>query len=228
MTPKTLLITSHSVGAPHELLAKITVPVMEDYCKLHGYALAVNKSIYEESHVPGLLAIIEQLKDFDIVVTLGADVLITNHQLGFEYIGTKKTILTECGYAGEPDSALIIAREHLGWWPINNDVAIWRRSSVDLLRRLVNDREIWLRYPWLWQNHLWNLIQTEDWVREAVQIVPARVMNSTHQPGLSRWQLGDFIIHFLDMPIEEKIRWATFYRQFVGDATFIPQEPTGD
>lgn len=210
---KILFITNHSEGTAHEQLASITVPIMREYCEIHGYGLAVMKCDYaRENHVQALRLIMEQLAEHDIVVTIGADVLITNYRVCVENF---------------LESPLTLAQENLRWWPINNDVCIWRQSEVTyrLLQRLIDDAETWLAYPWLWQNHIWNLIQTEPWIENAVRIVPARMMNSTHQPGLSQWQLGDWIIHFLDMPIEEKIRLAKQYLPFVGDGTFIPPKP---
>ena len=214
MSDKVLFCTSHSVGTKHEELAAITVPVMKAYCERHGYGLAVAKCDYTpESHVAGLKFILDQFADHQIIVSLGADVLIMNHSLPVEKIAPTHHPLT-------------LANEQLNLWPINNDVCIWRQGvGADLLlQRLIDDAPIWLKYPWLWQNHLWNLMRTQPHISRSVKIVPSRVMNATHQPGFSRWQLGDWVIHFLDMKNEDKIALARAYLPLIGngDATFYP------
>ena len=66
---------------------------------------------------------------------------------------------------------------------------------------MIKDFDIWKHYPWRMQTHTWNLIQEEEWANDSIYIVSAKEMNQ--HP--SRWQLGDWIIHFYGMPLEEKV-----------------------
>jgi hypothetical protein len=157
-----------------------------------------------------------------------------------------RTIKIEDKIEAKGDARVIVAREHISWWPLNNDVMIWPKgnNSNVILRRLIADSSIWLRYPWLWQAHLWDLMQQTGGPSEmqAWRLVEAREMNSTFQPfsiepngnckriiGPSSWQLGDWIFHALDMSREMRIQVIKWALQFVGDGTYsgLPKSVTG-
>jgi hypothetical protein len=88
---------------------------------------------------------------------------------------------------------------------------------------MIDDQPIWKNYPWTGQNHIWNLIQTIPWIKGSVNIVEARRMNSTLNAGLSQWQLGDYILHLVDMDVQEKINQAkNVLENFPLDGTYIP------
>lgn len=212
----TILLTSHSVGTKHEELAELLRPNKEAYAAHWGFELATLKQPYDDkSYTAGLEAIKSYLKQGRTVLSVGCDVIFTNFSKGIHDF---------------PPFPVTIAQENLRWWPINNDVMIWKANCTqsagpwaeEMASRLIKDEKIWLKYPWKWQNHLWNLICTEEHVRRSINIVPARRMNSTPHPGLSQWQLGDWICHLLDMPDEEKIKMAPKYLQFPDNGTFFP------
>lgn len=198
----------------------LTQPNKQRYAAKHGYELQNRNVLYTpQTHVEHLEYVRTNLSLYDGILTIGCDVLFTNLATKIEDVMAEDRIQ--------------IAREHISWWPINNDVMFWPNTAGahSMLGRLIHDAPIWLEYPWLWQNHLWNLIQADRYIRRSVKIVEARVMNSTHQPvdstgrripGPSSWQLGDWVIHFLDMPLESKIKAAMAYLPFVGDGTFVP------
>lgn len=210
---KTIVVTSYSEGGEHEELAKLTVPNMQKYCDRHEYDFAALKIPYtNDGHVMGLKAIRDYLHSHETVMSVGADVLFMNHTKRIENIAKYPVTL---------------AKEHISSWPINNDVMIWRRGigATNLLDTLIRAAEIWLKYPWFWQNHLWNLICKNQTIRSSVDIVEARVMNSTIQPGLSQWQIGDFILHLLNMPTRSKINNAKKYLPYAGDGSYYPTQP---
>lgn len=224
---KTLIFTNHSEGTPHQSLADLLRPNKQAYAKLHGYDFEDMDTSYDPD---GHLIVFEALKDrltkYDTVMMVGADVMFMNQTIGLETFN----------YA-----PLTIARERLNWWPINSDVAIWRRriqmlknemgtycgmtiqnDASTIIDRLIQDADIWTQYPWLWQNHLWNLMCKEPWIKASVNIVEANRMNSTLQQCPSAFQLGDFILHLLDMTIEQKIEKAKMMLPFVGDGSYYP------
>ena len=201
---KTLLLSM--VSPAYYPLAAVTTPSHEAYAKAQGYdcrCLPIKDSPDpyggaegEIARLRGVLAAFDE--GYEQVVMHDMDVIFTNH-----------TIRAEDIMAG---ALVVVAREHLRWWPINLGVVIWRKgeSASRLLHRLIEDEKIWVKYKWTVQTHFWNLMQTDAETRAAVVLVPARVMNSTGQTGapLSRWQLGDFVLHLLDMPLAERIETA--------------------
>ena len=209
----TLILTSHSLGNKHEDLANVTVPVMRRYCERQGYAFDVENNAYDQGVFLRRLELTRKhLADHETVVFLDYDVLIMNHSLRIEEM--------------RGPGSLTMARENLRWWPINNGVQIWRQGMGAnlLLDRLILDEPIWIKYSWLWQHHIWNMIQEHPWAKKSISLVPAKQINATHQNGVGRWQLGDWAIHFLDFDIEDKIKLSKSYLPLIGkgDGTFYP------
>lgn len=208
-------------------LYEITHPNHLLYAQRHGYDCLADKVPWEEWKLEGLLRLREKLQFYDSVLMHGMDILFMNHDLFVE-----DQLRRRDGDSPTWDG-VVLSKENIGWWPINNDVMIWRnkKPALWLLDLLIERAPIWKEFPWLWQNDLWNLMQVDPMVRDCVLLREARAMNSTHQPcdgygkrfpGPSSWQLGDWIIHFLDMPLESKIQAAKTYLPFVGNGTYHP------
>jgi hypothetical protein len=216
---KTLIYSGFSDN--NRLTAELTAGNKLDYARRHGYEVLTDNCPWEIWKVYGLQRIREMLmKGFDLVCCVGSDVLFMNHQISLE-----SRICRVGVFASEtPIYGLTIAEEKIRWWPINNDVAIWTKAGIPLLERLVADSPTWLEYPWLWQNHLWNLIQTEKPIRDSVEIVPSRKLNATHKPGESMWQLGDFILHVLEEPEYAKQRIIREFLPLAGEPTYYPKK----
>lgn len=250
----TTLVLSNFSDAIAEL-NQLTAPNKMAYCNINGYDFEnLNLPYTSENFVRWLEIIREKLVEYDTILTVGCDVIFTNFKIKIEdkigsgsvqykpVIGTAP--MPSYSFAFQPDARVIIAREHTSWWPINNDVMIWPKGlpSKAILSIFIEERETWLKYPWLWQAHLWDLIQTDERVKRAVRIVEAREMNSTFQPfivdgqgkttripGPSSWQFGDWILHALDMPMKMRIDVIKAFLPFAGNALYseLPKEITG-
>lgn len=222
---KILILTNWSANIAE--LNALTAPNKETYCKLHGYDFENVEHPYEK-HVEWLKIIQDRVKSYDVVMTMGCDTIFTNTSVRIE-----DRISAFYG-----DYRVSMAREHISWWPVNNDVMLWPvgTHSFHVLEELIKSAQIWMSYPWLWQNHLWNLIQAEERTKRAIRIVEAREMSSTFQPfiidaqnnavrlpGSSSWQLGDWILHAVDMPPDQRVQVIKWGLQYVGDGTYIPK-----
>lgn len=162
------------------------------YCKRWGYDYVASELDYQNYNKVTLIDMMglkANLAEYDIVMTIGMDTLFMNQNISIRDVF-------------EPFDSVLIAREETGWWPMNNDVMIYRSGRCEkLLDRMMNDFDVWKQYPWRQQTHLWNLMQEEKWVRDMVRLVPAKTMNQ--HP--TKWQLGDWIVHFYNMSIEDKV-----------------------
>lgn len=207
---KTLLLTACSPA--YFPLGVVVDPNHRQYAARHGYDYVCAPHDQEgvmgntDLSVAALRRVLDAFKSgFEQVVTHGIDVLFTNHTRKFESI--------------MPGAPVVIAREEISFWPINADVIIYRNDAEGKCRafilRLLLEETIWKGYRWGVQQHIWNLIQTDKATREAISLVPARTMNSTMQVCPSRWQLGDFICHLLDMPLANRVSLA---EQIIGIA----------
>lgn len=233
-------------------LNQLTAPNKMAYCNLNGYDFENLKLPYTpESFIRWLEIVREKLSEYDVVLTMGCDTIFTNFTVKIESKIYEPLILAikEGRARGQivgdcSDHRVIVAREHISWWPINNDVMIWPKggAAISLLNRLIGDSSIWLNYPWLWQAHLWDVIRPGCLQSEHVRIVEAREMNSTFQPftvdgqgkttripGPSSWQFGDWILHALDMPMKMRIDVIKAFLPFAGNALYseLPKEITG-
>lgn len=227
----------------------LTEPNKRAYAEMHGYEFDNVKISYNDSHIAMLENLQEALKNYDVVLTIGCDAIFVNQSIKVE-----DRIQSEWGKIGTAsgiedhlwiDQRVILAKDLTCCWPIqiNNDIMIWPtgQHSTSLIDRLIRDADIWLKYPQLWQCHLWNLIQFE--YKDSVRLVEPRQMNSTFQPmtrhmtknedgsmssrltripGASSYALGDWIFHALDMPTGDKLEVLKWTLQYVGDGTWKP------
>ena len=215
-----LILTNHSEKVRE--LAALTIPNKQLYADKNGYDFISMKLDYNaNSHVFWLRTIRDKLRTYDTVLTMGFDTIFTNRSILIEDII-------------KPFDSVVIARENISHFPINNDVMLWKScyATRAIIDKLIEDADIWLKMDWLWQNHLWNLICQKQ---VAVRLVDARVMNSTFQPfivengqakripGPSSWQIGDWIFHALDMPIPMKLQAIKWALQFVSDGGYYPE-----
>ena len=168
-------------------LNNLTAPNKLQYAEKHGYDFENLKMPYEaEAHVHWLQILAEKLEEYDVVMTIGCDAVFVNTAKKIE------DMIAFCFF--EPvgihcddgvDDRVVLAEGLTCCWPIqiNNDVMIWPKGKLakELIAKLIEDAPIWLEYPQLWQNHLWNLICGGGFA-DYVRLVPARQMNATYQP----------------------------------------------
>ena len=167
-------------------LSEITSENQQGYAKKHGYewgSCYFDYSRFNDVILDNMRDMREQLSRVDVLMTVGADVMFTNWKIKIEDI----LVDGDC---------VVIARERTGWWPVNNDVMLWvnRPETFRVIDQMIDDYDIWKQYVWRTQQHIWNMKQE----------VEAEVMNQS----MKRWQIGEFIVHFYGMSIEEKIKNA--------------------
>ena len=209
---KICLLTHHSEA--NVTLAALTAENKRSYSARHGYDFITLRTSGDSWKVGVLKKMLDLIPLYDAVMTVGSDVLFMNHEIKIEDRYSVK-------------DSVVMCREDTCEWPVNNDVAIWCNTpaTLELVRRLIADFDIWRDYPWLWQNHLWNLMATQPaFMPKAVRMIEPRQMNATHGNGQnSRWQFGDWIIHFLGYSEAEKIALAKHYLAFHStDGAFYP------
>jgi hypothetical protein len=204
---KTIIYSGYSDN--NSELAMLTLPNKQQYADRHGYEVVTDKMEWEPFKVGGLLRLRELLPTVDNVLAVGSDVLFMNHRMTIESLAV--------------DDRAVLGRETIGLWPINNDVFLWQNNTKcrKLLDRIIEDAPIWLRYPWLWQAHLWDLIQDVPEIAASVRIgEPREVQSTVHNNDLHRWQLGDRIIHLLDCSNDEKVELSKEWLPYAGEPVY--------
>lgn len=224
---KCLILSNYSDSIKE--LNDLTAPNKQQYADGHGYVFKNINMPYEDTAFVGWLEkLLNELKEYEVVMTIGCDALFMNQSVTIE-----NRVAPEWGAEGI-DRRVRLTKENLRWWPINNDIMLWPSGvrSEDVIKRLLRDAEIWIKYPWKWQNHLWNIFCREKMFSAHNFIIEeARFMGSTHQPclengtripGPSSYQLGDWMLHLLDMSTDMKIQLTKQYLKLVGDGTYFP------
>lgn len=184
-------------------LSEITQHNQKKYADRHGYDWSCENFEYDtpkfnENSLKTLHGLKEHIKETDVLMTVGADVMFMNQWIRIEDILV-------------PGDNVVVAKEKFSWWPINNDVMLWVNTpdTLALVDKFIADFDIWKQYQWRLQQHLWNLIQTDLKVRKTVRVVEAQVMNQHPRD----WQLGDFIMHFYGMPVPNKVLLAEKFKK---------------
>jgi hypothetical protein len=187
---KTLILSCHS--AANEPLARLTAANKWAYSARHGYDLLTIRLDWADHKRLFLERVREQLDRYDVVLTIGSDVLFMNHAIRIE---DRMVELDD----------IVMARERLGdldkgWASINADVMIWRATprSFHVLDVLIDNTPVWSSWPQLWQRYLEKLLLEQPPISSFVRLVAPREMNATPYPGalgINQWQPGDWIFH---------------------------------
>lgn len=206
----TLILLNHSDN--NRELAEITAPNTWSYSARHHYDLLTVRIGWEDHLAIGFDILMRHLRDYEVVVTAGSDVLFTNHAL------TVEGLL-------QPDDHVVMSLETLGetagysadgFSPLNNDLVLWRRTpeTVEFIRTLAAATPVWMKKRLLWQQHLAEEYLERGCLRHCRLTAP-RVLQSTVQPGTSRWQVGDFALHLLAFPYAVKCALARHHLPLV-------------
>jgi hypothetical protein len=176
-------------------LSAITQRNQQMYASRYGYKWVCEYFEYDtpdfnQNALAELVKLKEHIQSTDVLMVVGADVMFMNHWIRVEDIL-------------KPDDKVVVAKERLRWWPINNDVMIYVNTpdTLAFVDRFIKDFHMWNKFQWRQQQHLWNLIQLDPWIRSTVRIVEAEVMNQHPQ----HWQLGEYILHPYGLSVPNKI-----------------------
>lgn len=194
---KVAIFKNHSIE--NNELHKASLLNHQEYADRHGYDLVTWNRPYSEAMRCGLSWVDRLLDPYEIVVTVGSDVLFTRMETPIE------SFL-------QPGNGVVISEEDVGGSKVNADLIIWTdwiegRHIVDLLKQSAGK---WLSHPWGVQQGF-NLLRDAK-VRggkglEGVRFAPCRELQSSAVRGFpkSMWQPGDFALHFLGMSNEDKL-----------------------
>lgn len=180
-------------------LTRVTLYNKSLYAEHHGYKMLccdMNYANYNNEVLSVMKSNLDLMRSFDVVMTMGADTMFMNRNIKIENV-----LLS--------DDNILIAKERSSWWPINDDVMIYKCTPevIAFYQRLIDEFDVWKMYPWRIQTHIWNLMQEDSSVKNIIRIVDSSVMNQ--HPN--HWQLGDWIIHFYGMEVSDKIKLAQTY-----------------
>jgi hypothetical protein len=192
---KIALLQAHS--AEIEQLYQLTVLNHIQYVAAHKYDMI---QLYSESYKKILYGYLEYIKDFlpkyDYIFSIGADVIITD-------------INKPLSHFIDDNYGVIISLEDLGGSKCNFDVLLWQNNQkcFDLINKIEEMLPLYINNPFGLQE-IFNqiLIQKLEIGKTHIKYVPGRTIQSfPYNCSKSKWQEGDFSIHFLGMSNDDKI-----------------------
>ncbi len=187
-------------------IAEVTIPVMEEYCKIHGYRLNVYTTNYDKYNgIIKLQQIQENLiEDGSIVFSLDADCLLTNMSKSIEYFLNNEKSLYVC--EGLNMGAFIIKKSE------------WSDKLLNTMTVLIMRGEYHCE-----QDAIEDLIKNEKINTSKVEIVKHPAFNS-YLPQLyfhltynnkAEWHNGDFILHVPALSLEKRAHILNEYKQYI-------------
>lgn len=169
--------------------ASVSVPNTFEYCGRHSYSMLVRYGEYQ-SCLRNQHEIMHLLDRYDLVWTLDADCLITNHNLKIEEVPGLGNHCTVCE-EGMP---------WLSWNRLNCGAIVYRSTEPTrkLLRAIHEAEPQWSNpsaYAFVWQS--W-LADHAERFSDCLTILPPRSFNSVaweQHGGGTTWERGDFVFH---------------------------------
>jgi hypothetical protein len=131
---------------------------------------------------------------YDVIMSVGSDVLFTNFNTKIEDII-------------QPGDSIVLSEETAGWpSKVNNGVALYCNTPFTLkfARLLTEKHDEWISKRLIMQSWI-NENLEHPTVKNALRTVPTRVMNSTYRKGKEDWQPGDWLVHFYGRPQNTKM-----------------------
>lgn len=181
-----------------EGVAEITFPVLSAYCKRHGYALEM---VEYTKITDRLLPMFFDHRDFDVMVHVDADVLITNPERRYEDI-----------LSAHPESTVLVGSDCNG---INDGTMMIRNTPLGQLFALEMQKRTDMKDITSPQGALQQMVDCDPVFAKHVAILQQRTINSyvtieySEYHGLdvlwNNWLQGDFCLHVPALSIEKRI-----------------------
>lgn len=178
-----LVLTAHSVFIQDE--ANITVPLMQEYCNQHGYDFKCLREGFDNTrpYVWGKLKFIqEQLAEYEWVVWIDTDCLITNPNFSLESIIQKY-----------PNKELLVAEEVFPSRK-NPNTGVLFVKNTDFSKQFLKDwysQTSFIGSVWEDQSALHDMLQKQTYPE--IALCPQKQFNSMYINHT--WSDGDFILH---------------------------------
>ncbi len=191
--------------AAFSALTDITFPSLREYCEKWGYATYFGepfvgldpRDTYNRFIIPYNLFLQE---NFDAVMWLDADAMITNHHIRIEdRLGDEKFVIASDLHG--LNAGVFIVRNHV--------------ETRELFLSLINlGKKLTGEHPFREQEAL-NRYLAFDHYKHIATVLPQRMMNSVvnafyqRPPDFSgNWQPGDWILHFPGITLADRCRVA--------------------
>jgi hypothetical protein len=194
------------------VLSKPMFDKLQRYCNRHNYKCVLEDKILDESRAPSWSKIrllqreMKNNPDYDLIVWIDDDILITREDVKFEDL-----------IKPYPFDNILVSQDVV-WSPINCGVLVCK-NNVETYDYLENIWELCEKYPEKKHGGLWeqDIMVTHARMTSLMNpnekipltVIPHNVIQSFYRdhdlPAEKKWRIGHFSAHFTGMPLERRI-----------------------
>jgi hypothetical protein len=178
---------------------------LQQYCNKYNYKCVLeNKSLCNERSPAWSKIILLQREmknnpDYDYVVWIDDDILITNKNKKFEDFINNNI-----------QSNIIVSEDALRSYPMNTGIIVCKNDNQSL-KYLQHIWQLCEKYPNSKHSGLWEQdIMTRDYVEnqkgQFIKILPYKTIQTFYRIQNRDWTLGDFSSHFTGMPLDMRMK----------------------
>jgi hypothetical protein len=182
------------------ILSKPIFEKLEEYCQIHNYKCVLENKTLDDSRSPAWSKIIllqREMKrnpDYDYIIWIDDDILITNKEKKFE------------DFIEKYDSDIFVSADAHPSYPMNTGIIVCKNNQQTLkyLQYIWNLCE---KYPDKKFGGLWEQdVMTIDYQNNKfIKIIPYRIIQTFQRRNGPDWKPGDFSAHFTGMDMNDRI-----------------------
>jgi hypothetical protein len=185
------------------ILSKINFEHLQSYCDKHDYKCVLeNKSLCNE-RAPAWSKIIllqREMKnnpDYDYIIWIDDDILITNKEKKFEDFIHQYS----CG------QDIFVSQDALKSYPMNTGIIVCK-NNCQTLKYLQHIWQLCEKHPESKNGGLWeqDIMARDHPKSKYVKIIPYKTIQTFQRNSNKDWTIGDFSAHFTGMNMNDRIK----------------------
>ena len=175
---------------------------LKEYCSYHNYKCVLENKTLDDSRSPPwskILLLQREMKnnpDYDYIIWIDDDILITNKDKKFE------------NFIKKYDTDIFVSADAHPAYPMNTGIIVCKNNK-ETLKYLEHIWELCEKYPQykngvcLWEQD----VMTIDYrVNKFVKIIPYGIIQTFQRTQNLDWKEGDFSAHFTGMKMDARIK----------------------
>jgi len=183
------------------ILSKPIFNKLEEYCKIHNYKCVLENKTLDDSRAPPwskILLLQREMKrnpDYDYIIWIDDDILITNKDKKFE------------DFIQKYDSDIFVSADAHGSYPMNTGIIVCK-NNTQTLNYLEQIWQLCEKYPASKNGGLWEQdVMTKDYKKNKfINIIPYGIIQTFQRKANLDWKPGDFSAHFTGMKMDDRIK----------------------
>ena len=184
------------------IFSKIIFEHLQSYCNKHNYKCVLEDKSLCNERAPAwskILLLQREMKnnpDYDYIVWIDDDILITNKDKKFE------------DFIHEYDCDIFVSKDALQSYPMNTGIIVCK-NKPQTLKYLQHIWQLCEKYPQSKNSGLWeqDVMARDHKESKYVKVIPYKIIQTFQRKSNKDWTLGDFSAHFTGMTLDQRIQF---------------------